>query len=371
MAHTVLFVDDNPVILKTIALAFAGEDYNILYAGSGEQALTMISAEAPQVIVSDLRMSGMDGLEFLRRARRINSSFIGMIFTAYLEVDSIMGAVGDDAIWRYIVKPWQDSRELILAVRNAGQFYDALAAQRKARELFDRSERLSALGSLVAGISHQFNNINVGVFGYVQMSLANKALPAEVRDHLENVKLFTKRGSEIVKELAAFSDQSKQWGFTSVCLSETAMDALAVCAKALAADGVEVETRFAETCDAVINYGLVKQMIVNFITNAQHATLGRVPRKIMVETGRRDDHVYVKVIDNGCGIPDGYQKKIFDPFFTTKGAQAAPGSMQGKVSGVGLGLSLSQTVATAHNGEISVKSAIDEGSEFTFLLPAA
>ena len=370
MGHTVLFVDDNPVVLKTIAIAFAKEDYDILYANSGEQALELVTQGAPQVIVSDLRMPGMDGLEFLRKARRINPFFVGMIFSAYLDVDSIMGAVGNDAIWRYIVKPWQDNRELVLTVRNGLQFYDALATQRQAREQQTRTERLSVLGSLVSGISHQFNNINVGVFGYVQMSLANKSLPDEVRDHLENVQRFTKRGTEIVKELAVFGDQSKQWGFTSGCLTETAMDALAFCGKELAAEGIEVETRFEESCDAVINYGLVKQMVINFISNAQHATLGREHRKIIVETGRQDDRVYVKVIDNGCGVPDGYQKKIFDPFFTTKGAQADPGSKQGKVTGVGLGLSLSQTVATAHNGEISVKSADDNGAEFTFLLPA-
>ena len=371
MGHTVLFVDDNPVILKTIALVFAEEDYKLLYASSGEEALTLVTEDSPQIIVSDLRMSGMDGVEFLRQARRINPNFVGMIFSAYLDVDSIMGAVGNDAIWRYIVKPWQDNRELVLTVRNGVQFYNALVAQRQAREQENRAERLSVLGGLVSGISHQFNNINVGVFGYVQMSLANKSLPEEVRDHLENVQRFTKRGTDIVKELAIFGDQSKHWGFTAGCLTETAMDGLAFCAKELAAEGIEVETRFGKSCDAVINYGLVKQMVINFISNAQHATLGREHRKIIVETGRQNNHVYVKVIDNGCGIPDGYQQKIFDPFFTTKGAQADPGSKQGHVSGVGLGLSLSQTVATAHNGEISVKSVMNNGAEFTFLLPAA
>ena len=93
MPKTVLFVDDNPVILKTIELAFAKEEYTLLLAGNGEEALRLVGETSPQVIVSDLRMNGMNGLEFLHRAREKNPFFVGMIFTAYLDIDSIMQAV--------------------------------------------------------------------------------------------------------------------------------------------------------------------------------------------------------------------------------------------------------------------------------------
>ncbi|MFH1021230.1 MAG: ATP-binding protein [Pseudomonadota bacterium] len=371
MPQTVLFVDDNPVILKTIELVFAKEEYAVLMANSGEEALRLVEEDSPQVIVSDLRMPGMNGLDFLHRARRTNPFFVGMIFTAYLDIDSIMKAVSEEAVWRYITKPWQDSRELVLTVRNAFQYQEAMASRRQAEEQLQRGERLTALGHLVAGISHQFNNIDVGILGYVQMALLHKELPAEVREHLEQVKIFARRGTEIIRELTTFSDQSAQWGFTHGNLTDTVTEALSFCRKEMNAAGIQIETELAEDCEAVFNFGLVKQLVMNLIHNAAHATLGKEPRTVRIETGKQDKNVFVRVTDNGCGILKEYLPKIFDPFFTTKGSQSAPGSAQAAVSGVGLGLSLSQTVAQAHRGAITVRSTPDEGSCFTFTLPMA
>jgi len=371
MPQTVLFVDDNPVILKTIEVAFAKEDYSVLLASSGEEALRLVEEDIPQVIVSDLRMPGMDGLEFLHRARQTNHFFVGMIFTAYLDIGSIMQAVSEEAVWRYITKPWQDNRELVMAVRNAFQYQEAMACHRQAEEQLQRAERLAALGHLVAGISHQFNNIDVGILGYVQMAMLHKDLPDEVRAHLEQVKVFTKRGTDIIRELATFSDQSAQWGFSHGSLTDTVAEALSFCSKELKAAGIQVETELAKECDAVLNFGLIKQLVMNLIHNAAHATLGKEVRTVRIETGRQGKDVFVRVTDNGCGIPKEYLPKIFDPFFTTKGAQSAPGSAQATVSGIGLGLSLSQTVAPAHSGVITVRSTPGEGSCFTFSLPAA
>jgi signal transduction histidine kinase len=282
-----------------------------------------------------------------------------------------MQAVSEEAVWRYIAKPWQDGRELVMAVRNAFQYHEAMASRRQSEEQLQRAERLAALGHLVAGIAHQFNNIDAGILGYVQMALLHKELPDEVREQLEQVRVFTRRGTEIVRELATFSDQSAQWGFAKGSLTETVREALSFCRKELEGAGIRSETDFADHCEAVLNFGLVKQLVLNLIRNAAHATLGKEGRTVRIETGRQDDDVFVRVTDNGCGIPEGYLPKIFDPFFTTKGAQAAPGSAQAAVSGVGLGLSLSQTVAQAHRGAITVRSTPGEGSCFTFSLPVA
>ena len=370
MRKTVLFVDDNPVILKSIENAFSAEGYEVLLAATPEEGLAQIREDSPQVIVSDLRMPRMNGLEFLHAARQRNRHFVGMIFTAHLDIDAIMEAVREEAVWRYIHKPWQDPRELVLTVRNAFQYHEAMTAVHAEEEQRQRAGRLAALGQLVAGISHQFNNINVGILGYVQMALLHPGLPPEVREQLEQVRLFTKRGTDIIRELAAFSDQSRQWGFAVAPLSDTVQEAVSFCHKGLTAEGIELETTYSEPCLAMINVGLVRQLITHLLHNAQHATLGRSPRRITVETGCAGERVFVSISDNGCGIPKESLARIFDPFFTTKGAQATFGSPQAAAPGVGLGLSLSQTVAQAHNGEITVRSTEGQGACFTFSLPA-
>ncbi|MEW6595322.1 MAG: ATP-binding protein [Thermodesulfobacteriota bacterium] len=371
MDHPILFVDDNPVILKTIEVAFAREPYRLLTAADGETALALVQSEHPHVIVSDLRMEGMDGLALLQKARQIDPHFVGMIFTAYMDLDCIMQAVSEDAVWRYIAKPWQDSRELVVAVHNATELYEARMARHHAEEQLARAERLAALGHLVTGIAHQFNNINVGIMGYTQMALASPELAPDLRDHLNHIQLFARRASQIVKELSAFSDQSQMWGFARTDLTHLIEEVLALCEKPLTDDGVRFARLLRPTPPVEVNVGLVKQLVANFITNAAHATLGKPERAVRIETGAEGERVFVRVSDNGCGIPKKYLTRIFDPFYTTKGAQAPTGSPQAALPGVGLGLSLCQTIAQNHNGEITVTSEVGSGSSFTFWLPAA
>ena len=371
MEHSILFVDDNPVILKTVEVALSKEPYRLFLAQSGEEALPLIRQHHPHIIISDLRMEGMDGLTLLKKAREIDQHFVGMIFTAYMDIDCIMQAVSEEAVWRYIAKPWQDNRELVLAVHNAVQLYEALAARHHAEEQLGRAERLAALGHLVTGIAHQFNNINAGIMGYAQIALASPGLPQETKDHLEHIQLFAKRASQIVKELSAFSDQSQMWGFSRTDLTRLTEEVLRPYEKSLANEGVRLERDLRPTPAVEVNAGLVKQLLANFITNAAHATLGQPERRIRVETGSEGERVFVRVIDNGCGIANKYQTKIFDPFYTTKGAQAPTGSPQATLPGIGLGLSLCQTIAQNHDGEITVTSQEGQGAQFTFWLPPA
>lgn len=371
MQHPILFVDDNPVVLKTIEVAFAREPHPLLTATSGEAALALVKSHHPHVIVSDLRMEGMDGLTLLHKARKLDPHFVGMIFTAYMDIDCIMQAVSDDAVWRYIAKPWQDSRELIIAVKNAIELYETRIAKHHAEEQLARAERLAALGHLVTGIAHQFNNINVGIMGYTQMALADRKIAAETRDHLEHIQLFAKRGTQIVKELSAFSDQSQLWGFSRTDLTHLTEETLSLFEKNLASEGVRIERALQPTPMVEANVGLVKQLLANFLINASHATAGKNERLVRIETGTEGERAFVRISDNGCGIPKKYLARIFDPFYTTKGAQAPSGSPQATLPGVGLGLSLCQTIAQNHDGEITVTSEVGKGSTFTFWLPIA
>jgi|GEM_PF-1098810 len=370
MDTAILFVDDNPVILKAIETAFRKEPFRLLFARSGEEGLELVRLHHPKVIVSDLRMDGMDGITFLKEARKEDERFVGMIFTAYMDLDRIMEAVSEEAVWRYIPKPWQDNRELVLAVWNALGLYEANEARRHAEEQLFRAERLAALGQLVTGIAHQFNNINVGIMGYTQMAAAHPEIPEEVRQHLDKILQFTRRATTIVKELAAFSDQSLLWGFSRLDLSHVVSEELSRLQKTADLAGVELTADLPAGMLVEANFGLVNQLLANLVINSAHATLGKENRTIRVSTRRAGDKVVLEVQDNGCGIPKRYLSRIFDPFFTTKGAQAAKGSPLAEVPGVGLGLSLCQTIAQNHGGMISVNSEEGIGTTVTFTLPA-
>ncbi len=369
MGYKVLFVDDNAVIRKLIEQAFKNEPYTVLLAEDARDALALVALHHPSVIVTDLRMPGMNGLEFLRKARSIRTDWVGMIFTAYLDIDCVIRAVSEEYVWRYIIKPWKDNRELLLAVRNALQLFDEKMARRRAERRLIRAERFSVLERLIAGVAHQFNNINVGIFGYAQMARKCKGLPAEADECLENITTFARRATEIIHDLVAFTDQSSKKGFAPASLSALARDAATLLAKECAKGQVDIETLLAETPEVEIDYGLIRHLVFNLLSNAIDATAGRRIRKICIETGASDDRVFVRVHDNGCGIPADKLGLIFDPFFSTKGPFAPANTPQAQQRGVGLGLSLSQTIAETHGGEITVESRAGKGATFTLWLP--
>jgi signal transduction histidine kinase len=369
MNHSVLFVDDNPVILKAVQIAFAKESYAIFVAESGEQGLVIAEKERPSVIVADLRMPGMNGIEFLHQARAIYDDWIGIIFSAHSDLDSIVAAVNDEVVWRYIIKPWADGRELVMAVNNAIQYLEAKKAKIHAEEVSSRSKHLAALGRLSSGIAHQFNNINVCIIGYAEMAkMKENALPPNILEYLEIITKSARRATEIINDLQNFSNYSSN-KFSPHNISEVAKDAISMLQKELDNNGILVDKKFKSQLTVDVDYGLIRLLITNLINNAWQATIGGYAPEIFIETGEEDGRVFIKVADKGCGIPQKHVLKIFEPFFSTKGVHADPESPEAAFRGVGLGLSMSNTIAESHGGRLLVESEPGKGSTFTLWLP--
>ncbi|MCJ7602313.1 MAG: response regulator, partial [Desulfobulbaceae bacterium] len=129
--HTILFVDDEKSILKALRRIFLDDNYHVLTAGNGQEALDLLNAgEKPAVIISDQRMPGMGGAEFLARAREILPESIRMVLTGYADINAAMEAINRGGIYRYILKPWDDE-ELRLAVRDAVLLFDLVEENKR------------------------------------------------------------------------------------------------------------------------------------------------------------------------------------------------------------------------------------------------
>lgn len=369
MNRSVLFVDDNPVILKAVQVPFANESYKVFVAESGEQGLVVAEKERPDVIVSDLRMPGMNGIEFLHKARDIYGDWVGIIFTAHTDLEHIMAAVNDEVVWRYIIKPWADGRELVMAVDTAVQYLEAKEAKHQAEEVSSRTKHLAAIGQLSAGIAHQFNNINVCIIGYAEMAkMKENALPPNVLEYLEIITKSASRATEIINDLLNFSNYSSN-KFSLHNVSAVAKDAMTMLQKELEKEGITVEEKFTSTLKVNMDYGLVRLLITNLIRNAWQATIGGYESVISIETVESEGRVFVKVKDKGCGISQKNLLKVFEPFYSTKGVHANPESHEASLRGVGLGLSMSNTIAESHGGQLLVESEPGKGSTFTLWLP--
>ncbi|MCQ8105204.1 response regulator [Methylomonas sp. SURF-2] len=115
---TLLFVDDEPNILKSLKRLFRGPEFTILTAENGEEGLKVLSESAVDLIISDMRMPQMDGAEFLSRAAESWPDTVRILLTGYADMESTIAAVNKGKIYSYCSKPWEDN-ELKILVKNA------------------------------------------------------------------------------------------------------------------------------------------------------------------------------------------------------------------------------------------------------------
>lgn len=137
--YRILFVDDEENVLKALQRIFRRENYTLLTASSGGEALDLLQNEPVQVVISDHRMPGMTGADLLRKIKELYPQTIRIMLTGHADVNAIMGAVNEGAVYKFITKPWNDD-DLRLTVSLALEQYDlirenvSLKKQRESQE---------------------------------------------------------------------------------------------------------------------------------------------------------------------------------------------------------------------------------------------
>ena len=145
MTSKVLIVDDEESILRSFIRLLHSEQFEVFTAPSGEEALKIVQDQKPQVLISDMRMPKMNGVEFLERASEICPQAIPMLLSGYADIDAIMKAINQGHIWHYIAKPWKNE-DVILAIRSAFDTYSSREERRRlTEELVIKNRELAKL----------------------------------------------------------------------------------------------------------------------------------------------------------------------------------------------------------------------------------
>ncbi len=232
----------------------------------------------------------------------------------------------------------------------------------KQRELLHQSEKLSALGELLAGVAHELNNPLSVVVGHALM-LQEEARDETFRRRADKIGVAAERCARIVKTFLAMARQ-RPAKLERVDVNGVVETALDVAGHGLRASGAAVILNLEESLPAVsADADQLAQVFANLIVNAEHALAGMGAEAILsIETkasaGR--DEIVITVADNGPGIPRALRARIFEPFFTTKAVG----------QGTGLGLALCHRIIEAHHGRITVDEAPGGGARFAIRLAA-
>ncbi|WP_020612432.1 response regulator [Sediminispirochaeta bajacaliforniensis] len=145
MDHTILFVDDEENILKALGRLMRKTGYTCFFASSAKEGLEIIKKERLSVIVSDMRMPEMNGVELVRAANEIDPLSVKIILSGYSDIDDIMSAVNGGHIHSYITKPWREA-DLMITLMNACEMYERRIREKEMlQELKEKNEALKEL----------------------------------------------------------------------------------------------------------------------------------------------------------------------------------------------------------------------------------
>jgi len=234
-----------------------------------------------------------------------------------------------------------------------------MTQEREMRLRLMESDRLAAVGELVAGVAHEVNNPLSSISAFAQLLLRDELTPAH-RESIEVIRAETMRASQVVKDLLTFARRSDP--------QREPLDLNGVIARTLrlrqyqfAEASVRVQQELAPELPAVLGDARqLQQVCLNLVTNAVHAMAEQGGGTLTLRSSHASGNVMLEVIDTGPGITPGARAHIFEPFFTTKG----------EGEGTGLGLSVSYGIVKAHGGAIEVADSGPGGTTFRVSLPA-
>ena len=374
MQKSILIVDDEEGIRKVLSIALSDMGYEVLTAENGAAALRVFKAERPPIVLTDIKMPEMDGIELLRRLKQEWPETEVIMITGHGDMDLAIKSVKYEAT-DFVTKPIIDevleialnrAQERIAMRQKIDQYTQNLEqlVRDKTRKLIE-AERLAAVGQTVAGLSHAIKNISGGLKGGA--FVLEKGIELNDQKYLMqgwemikgNVDKITHLSLDLLN-YAKDTDLNVQAGDPNKPAREV-VELMRPRAQAL---GIDLRSDFAQnvgTCH--FDPELIYRGLLNLVTNAIDACINDSPgsggRQVTVRTKKtRGWGVEYQVLDNGCGMNAEIKKNIFKRFFSTKGSE-----------GTGIGLMITKKIVDQHNGVIEVESEAGAGSKFILKLP--
>lgn len=136
--NTVLFVDDELGVLNALERALFVEDYRCVFASSGMEALKIMEEEAVSVIVSDMRMPGMDGLKLLKVVKEKYPDVVKIVLSGYAQISQVLSTVNQVDIFKFILKPWDTELELKPILQQAIEYYNLQQESKKTKDALEK-----------------------------------------------------------------------------------------------------------------------------------------------------------------------------------------------------------------------------------------
>jgi two-component system, sensor histidine kinase and response regulator len=372
----ILVIDDELGMRIGCQRALQSEGYTVETADSGAQGLERLHADSYDLVLLDMMMPGISGLEMLEQIAEIDPALVCVVITGYATVESAVQAIRKGA-YDFIAKPF-DSDTLLLTVHQGIEKHTlSLQAQRlaeleaTARELARQKSDLEHLDKIKSTftltVAHELRAPVAAIQSYLRLILDGYIAPEDQNKYLERAERRAQAQLELVHDLldlARLQDPDIRVETETVCMTTVLQEVLDAMAANADEKGLHVtSTVDAESASVEMNARHARQLWTNLISNAIKYT----PEggQVSISLTARDGHLTGSVTDTGIGIAKDEIALAFEEFYRSKAAKAYT------QMGTGLGLPIVKRILDSYGGTIDVESELGKGSTFTFQLSLA
>ncbi|MBN2315381.1 MAG: response regulator [Sedimentisphaerales bacterium] len=358
----ILVVDDEEAIRDSCRQALAKDGYVVDTAENGQSGLQKIKESQPDLVLIDLKMPGMSGMELLEAIGQIDPTIVSVVITGYATIESAVEAMKRNA-YDFLPKPFTPDQLRIVIERGLERRRLAAETERLRREKEMMRENFVTL------VTHQLRSPLTSVkqyFGVIREGFAGEATD-EQKEMIEKAAGKIDRLLELINDWLDMSrvEAGKiAENFERVSLTPMLSEILEELKPQAEARKVSLELHPGD--NPIVIDGdpkCLKEAILNLVNNG--INYNRAGGSVTIDQKSQDNDLVVEVSDTGIGIPQEDLPFIFDEFFRVKSRETQ------HIPGTGLGLPIAKKIIEAHKGRMKVASELGRGTTFSILLPKA
>lgn len=356
----ILVVDDESTVRKTVEKILKREGFEVEGAIDGYDALSKAKESEFDLIITDINMPEMNGIETIKGLREINPNYKIIIMTGMESNSNLIEAIRV-GVNDYIYKPF-DMEEFIHRVKKTVEIIKLESKNKKLEEENLKNYKMAAIGDMTNSIVHDMKNSMTVIVGFARLLKKEDIAKEKVGEFTEIILRQSDQVLGQLKEVLDFSRGEGNYDMEIVNIRKLFNITVEENIENYRMDKIDISAEFDETLlnkSVVIDKGRIKQVFFNLFSNSKDALMGKEKKRIeVIFKNENSEKLVIKFKDFGKGIKEENLTKIFEPFTSF-----------GKKHGTGLGLAIVKQIIEKCNGKIFVKSKLEEWTEFCIELP--
>jgi len=359
-AGSVIVVDDDPDALKITSLVLKKGGYSVSPCSSAGEALDVLQKNNIDVVLTDIMMPEISGIELLERMHSIDPDMPVILVTGFADLDKAIEAIKKGA-FDFITKPYENAY-LTHSIKKAVSYHRLLKIEAGYRQILEElnaevetliTER--TMGLMALTVADRVRNPATTIAWTCKRILEKEDAPERLKEGLNIILSEAERLEAIVKD---FQELFKARGssFKHGEITGVVEGVISVAEKEALHKGIDLTVHISEAPLRMnMESNILRMALIHLVRNAIEATPSG--GSVVIKTYGDNEEVVVEVSDTGPGIPKEEIDRVFEPFFSTKKHR------------FGMGLSLVKQIVSEHLGEIKVESEMGKGTTFKLIFP--